>query len=146
MDLNQKGIDLVKKFEGCQLKAYPDPGSGNEPWTIGYGHTGGIKKGMTITQAQADAFLHSDLQSTAKLVKSALTCTLNDNQFSALVSFTFNLGIGNLKSSTLLKKVNSGAFSEASSEFLKWNKAGGRVLAGLTKRRQAEADLFMENV
>lgn len=140
---NAATLNLIKSFEGCKLTAYPDPGTGGDPWTVGYGHTGpDVHKGLVITQAQADALLAGDLKKfetgVAKLVKVDLT----ENQRGALVSFAYNCGLGNLGSSTLLKKVNARDFIGAKAEFGKWNKAGGKVLAGLTRRRAAEATLF----
>lgn len=136
-----KGVDLIKRFEGLELKAYPDPGSGGEPYTIGYGHTGGVTPGMKIDQAQADAYLRGDLRRFERAV-SALAPKTTQNQFDALVSFAFNLGEGNLKSSTLLRKHNAGDYAGAKAEFARWNRASGKVMAGLTRRRAAEADLY----
>lgn len=140
---NAATLNLIKSFEGCKLTAYPDPGTGGDPWTVGYGHTGpDVHKGLVVTQAQADALLVGDLKKfetgVAKLVKVDLT----ENQRGALVSFAYNCGLGNLGSSTLLKKVNARDFIGAKAEFGKWNKAGGKILAGLTRRRAAEATLF----
>ncbi len=143
MKLNQAGIDLVKDFEGCYLTAYPDPGSGGDPWTIGYGATGpDIHPGLVWTQIQADNRLMLDLALCADQVTKVITTKISDNAFSALVSFAYNCGIGNLKSSTLLKLVNSNALDHAADEFPKWNKASGHVMAGLTRRRLAERALF----
>jgi lysozyme len=134
--------DIEKEFESCKLIAYPDPGTGGEPWTIGYGHTGGVKQGDTITQEQADAFLLADLKSAIDAVESGVTSALTDNEESALVDLVFNIGAGNFQHSTLLRLLNAGDYAGASEEFQKWNHAGGKVLAGLTKRRAAEASLF----
>ena len=98
--------DLIKEFEGCKLEAYPDPGTGGEPITIGVGHTGGIKLGMTITQEQADEYLVSDLNHAASSVNQMVSVDMSQDEFDALCSFAFNLGVGNLKSSTLLKKLS----------------------------------------
>lgn len=138
--INQLGLDLIKSFEGCKLATYKD--SVGMP-TIGYGHTGPeVKMGMTITQQKADEYLKLDLQKFCSGVESAVKVPVNDNQFAALVCFSYNVGLGNLKASTLLKKVNAKDFDTASKEFLKWNRAGGQVVAGLTRRRKAESDLF----
>jgi lysozyme len=143
MKLNQKGLDLIKQFEGCRLVSYPDPATGGKPWTIGYGHTGSdITMGISWTQEQADLQLLNDATSAGNQIKKCLSLDLNDNQFSALISLVFNIGIGNFKSSTLLKALNAGGFKEAASQFLVWDKAAGRVMAGLTKRRKAEKLLF----
>lgn len=135
------GVELIKSHEGLSLKAYPDPGSGGEPWTIGYGHTGGVKRGDVITQSQADAFLRDDLRRFERAV-SRLAPNTTQNQFDALVSFAFNLGEGNLEKSTLLKKHNAGDYAGAAKEFIRWNRAAGKVLNGLTRRRTEEAALY----
>lgn len=137
----QKGKDLIKSFEGLRLKAYPDPATGGMPWTIGYGHTIGVKPGDIITEAQADTFLDSDLARFERAVNN-LCPTTTQNQFDALVSFAFNLGAANLEESTLRKKHNAGDFSGAKAEFAKWNRAAGKEMAGLTRRRAAEAQLY----
>jgi len=143
MKISQKGIDLIKKYEGCKLEAYKDPVG---ILTIGYGHTGNVTSGMRISQSEADSFLISDLAKFEKAVSQYVKVNLNQSMFDALVSFTYNVGSGNLKNSTLLKLLNNGDFSGAADEFLKWNKAGGKVLAGLTKRRNEERNLFMSEV
>lgn len=143
MDINQAGIDLIKSCEGCRLEAYPDPGTGGDPWTIGYGHTGGIDKGMTITQEQADEFLVSDIAIVAGGVDNLVTFDLTPNQFAAIVCFAYNVGLDNLAKSTLLRCVNAGHPQDAAQEFLKWDRAAGIVMAGLTARRQAERQLFL---
>lgn len=139
MKISQKGIDLIKSFEGCRLAAYKCPAG---VWTIGYGHTSGVRAGQKITQKQAEDFLKSDLQVYEKGVEKAVRVKLNQNQFDALVSFSFNCGLGALKNSTLLKKLNAGDYKGASAEFPRWNKANGRILAGLKRRRKAEKTLF----
>lgn len=143
MEINQAGIDLIKRFESCRLKAYPDPGTGGDPWTCGWGSTGeDIVPATVWTQEQADARFLQDVGSFSSRVSRLLSVDLNDNQFSALVCLAYNIGVGNLKSSTLLKCVNNSNFDQAAEEFLKWNKAAGKVLPGLVTRRQAESDLF----
>ena len=133
---------LICEYEGLRLSAYLCPAG---VWTIGYGSTRGVKKGMTITQAQADARLKADVQVYAKAVNSMLRTGVTQGQFDALVSFAFNLGAGALEKSTLLRKINASDPS-AVHEFAKWNKAtvDGKmtVLPGLTRRRAAEARLF----
>lgn len=137
-------VRLVKQFEGCVLKAYPDPGSGGDPWTIGYGHTGAeVKRGVTWTQAQADAALGADLAHFDAGVTALIgTAPTTQGQFNALVDFAFNVGLGNLKSSTLLKLHNAGDHAGAAGQFARWNKASGKVLNGLVKRRTAEARIY----
>lgn len=143
---SQKGLDLIKRFEGLKLKPYLCPSS--IP-TIGYGNTyypSGTKVKLTdpeITKEKAEELLKFLLGSYEKAVDSFCRDDINQNQFDALVSFAYNCGVNNLKSSTLLKKVNTNPHDPTiKAEFLKWNKGGGKVLAGLTKRRQAEADLY----
>lgn len=145
--LNQAAVDLIKGYEGWSAKAYPDPATGAEPITIGYGHTTAagppsVHLGMTITRELGEQILRNDLKKTCATVASAVKTPISDNQFGALVSFCFNVGAGNFLKSTLLKRVNARDFAGASNEFAKWNKAAGKVMAGLTKRRASEAALF----
>jgi len=136
----KKGLELIKKFEGCRLTAYKCPAN---VWTIGFGHTKGVTEGQTITKAQAEEFLKSDLKVYEGYVNKYVEVKLNQNQFDALVSFTYNCGPGNLKKSLLLTKLNDGDYKGAANEFPRWNKAGGKVLNGLVKRRKAEQELFL---
>jgi len=140
---NQRGVDLIKGFEGWMACWYKD--AAGYP-TIGYGHLiksgEPYKSGSCISQAQGESLLRSDLSSAENCVNNAAKRALNSNQFSAIVSFTFNLGCGSLQSSTLLQKINAGDFGSVCSELARWNKAGGKVLPGLTRRRAAECDLF----
>lgn len=137
MNISEKGISLIKKFEGCHLTAYLCPAG---KWTIGYGHTAGVAKGMRITQAQADEYLRQDCKSSEKAVN-ALGRKLNQNQFDALVSFTFNCGVGNLK--TLCQDRSLEVIGE---KILLYTKAGGKTLNGLVKRRKDEQALFFAPV
>lgn len=141
--ISDKGYNLIKEFESLELTAYPDPGTGAEPWTIGYGHTKGVNKGDTCTVEQANAWLVEDAEEAWLGVLEIVKIPITINQLDALTSFVFNLGIGKLKSSTLLKKLNAGQIEEAADEFLRWNMAAGKVLNGLTRRRQAERKLFL---
>jgi lysozyme len=137
-----KGIALIKSFEGLELRAYKCPA---DVLTIGYGSTGPhVKPNMVITEKQAEDLLRQDLVRFERAVTRLVTVPISQNQYDALVSFTFNLGEGNFSRSTLLKRVNARDFSGAQKEFAKWNRAGGIVLAGLTRRRAAEAKLFGE--
>lgn len=138
--INEDAIELIKKFEGCKLQAYLCPAN---VWTIGYGHTKGVKKGDKIDQSQADVMLKYDLEVFEKAVDKMLVVHLNENQRGALVSFAYNSGTTALRNSTLLQHVNVKDFPHAANEFLKWNHAGGKVLAGLTARRKAERKLFL---
>lgn len=148
MQTSHEGIALIKGFEGCRLTAYPDPGTGGAPWTIGYGWTHPIdgkpvKPGMTIDQETADRLLKTWLVSYENDVLKLVRVKLTKGQFDALVSFAYNVGSRALSTSTLLKKLNAGDIKGAADEFLRWNKAGGKVLNGLTRRREAERALFL---
>ncbi|EKW0743268.1 lysozyme [Citrobacter freundii] len=148
MQTSEKGIKNIKDFEGCSLTAYPDPGTGGAPWTIGYGWTHPvdgkpIKPGMTIKQETADRLLKTGLVSYENDVLKMAKVKLTQGQFDALVSFAYNVGSRALSTSTLLRKLNDGDVMGAADEFLRWNKAGGKVLNGLTRRREAERALFL---
>lgn len=153
MRTNQKGIELIHRFESCKLEAYECPASLNLPpnkkfWTIGWGNTtyadgSKVKKGDKITQAQADRLFEIVLSKFEREVSRLVKVNLTDNQFSALVSFAYNVGTANLASSTLLKKVNANPNDPTIAyEFSRWNKASGTVLNGLVNRRKAESDLY----
>lgn len=145
MQTSEKGIALIKQFEGCKLTAYQDSVG---VWTIGYGWTQPvdgkpIRAGMTIKQETAERLLKTGLVSYENDVSRLVKVNLTQGQFDALVSFTYNLGARPLSTSTLLRKLNSGDYAGAADEFLRWNKAGGKVLNGLTRRREAERALFL---
>lgn len=142
MKTSKKGIELLKQFEGCVLHAYKCPAG---VWTIGYGHTKGVKEGMKITQLEAERLLQEDLKIYEKPVNDYVKVKLNQNQFDALVSFTYNCGCHALKTSTLLKKLNNGDYVGAANELLRWNKMGGKVSKGLTRRREKEKTLFLSS-
>ena len=136
--------DLIAAFEGRRHQAYPDPATGGAPWTIGIGHTGPeVHKGLTWDNARIDAALDADLKrfdhGVAMLIGAAPTA---QNEFDALVSFAFNLGLGNLGKSALLSSHKAGDKAGAAIEFARWNRAGGRPMTGLTRRRAAEAALY----
>tara|TARA_B100000214_G_scaffold372929_1_gene352166 strand:- start:963 stop:1406 length:444 start_codon:yes stop_codon:yes gene_type:complete len=139
MKISLEGLSLIKKFEGCKLQAYYCSGG---VLTIGYGHTGGVKETDVITQEEADKLLKGDVLRFEKYVEDNVKVELDQSQFDALVAWTFNLGVGNLKSSTMLKKLNNGEFESVPFEMRRWNKAGGKTLDGLIRRRQAESLLF----
>ncbi|ATI54185.1 hypothetical protein WR25_15776 [Diploscapter pachys] len=140
----RNGLPIVKEFEGCKLQAYPDPATGGAPWTIAWGRTKGVKKGDTCTQAQADAWLNEEYDEFESAVIKALGgARTTDNQLGAMVCFAYNCGVANLKSSTLLRKHKAGDYAGAAKEFARWNKAAGKVMAGLTRRRAAEAALYL---
>ncbi|BBK16947.1 MULTISPECIES: lysozyme [Enterobacteriaceae] len=145
MQTSEKGIALIKEFEGCKLTAYRDSVG---VWTIGYGWTQPvdgkpIRAGMTIKQETAERLLKTGLVSYESDVSRLVKVGLTQGQFDALVSFTYNLGARSLSTSTLLRKLNAGDYAGAADEFLRWNKAGGKVLNGLTRRREAERALFL---
>lgn len=146
MKTSPKGIALIKSAEGLRLKAYPDPGTGGLPWTIGYGSTSGVTRNMVITEAQAEKMLAEDLVRFERIVERLVQVPLNQGQFDALVSFTYNVGEGNFTKSTLLRKLNAGDSAGAAEQFSRWVHAGGKVLPGLVKRRAAERAMFLESV
>lgn len=137
-------LKLIQAFEGCRLIAYPDPGTGGDPWTIGWGTTGpDVKRGVVWTQEQADGRFAAHVAEFAAKVRRLLgSAATSQNQFDAMVSFAYNVGVGNLSSSTLLRKHKAGNFAGAAAEFARWNKAAGKVLPGLTRRRAAEAAMY----
>lgn len=143
MNISETGIQLIKKFEGCSLKAYKCPAG---IWTIGYGHTLGVKEGQTITKEQAEIFLKQDIRSFELTVNNLVNVPLNQGQFDALVSFCYNLGSGNLKNSTLLKLLNKKDYIGAAEQFDRWVYASGKKLPGLVKRRTAEKELFLMHI
>jgi lysozyme len=137
-------MDLIQQFEGCKLTAYLCPAG---VWTIGWGSTGiGVSKGVTWTQAEADERYKKDMGAFKTGVKKLVTVPINNNQLEALTSFAYNLGLGALKGSTLLKYLNAGNYQAAANQFLRWDKAGGKVMAGLARRRTAERNLFLSGV
>jgi lysozyme len=147
MQVSQAGIDLIKNWEGYRSHAYPDPGSGGEPYTIGYGTTvyptgEKVRLGDTCTEEQALEWLRYDVSEFEEAVNESLTALVNQMMFDALVSLCYNIGAKAFKRSTLVKKLNEGAYLEAAEEFDRWNKASGRELPGLTRRRDAEQAMF----
>ncbi|MEP0393381.1 MAG: lysozyme [Erythrobacter sp.] len=156
--IGPRGVALIKRFEGCarlrrdgMVEAYPDPGTGAEPWTIGWGATGKefdtddrIGPGSVWTQAQCDARLATDLIAYAEEVSRAIgAAPTTQGQFDAMVSFHYNIGA--IHRATLTRKHKVGDFASATAEFTRWNKAGGRVLKGLVNRRREEAQLYKES-
>lgn len=146
MKTSSSGINLIKSFEGKRLKAYDD---GVGVWTIGFGtikYPNGVrvKKGDTCTEEQAETYLKNDLVKFENAINRLVKVLLTQNQFDALASFTYNLGETNLSTSTLLKKLNAKDYKGAADQFERWNKAGGKVMNGLTRRRKAEKELFLK--
>lgn len=143
MNISQNGVDLIKRFEGCRLKAYRCPAG---VLTIGYGHTGSdVSNGMEISQEKAENMLKMDLVVHCNNVTKLVKVPLNQNQFDALVSFEYNVGYGALSTSTLLRLLNQGKYTEASKQFERWVYAGGKPLEGLKRRRKAEKELFIRS-
>tara|TARA_B100001287_G_C22540179_1_gene461744 strand:- start:451 stop:894 length:444 start_codon:yes stop_codon:yes gene_type:complete len=139
MKISKEGIALIKKFEGIELEAYQDSVG---VWTIGYGHTKGVKEGDNISLKKAEQMLEEELVEYEGYINNMVELGLEQNQFDALVAWVYNLGPTNLRQSTLLKVLNQGLFNEVPYEIKRWNKAGGEVLNGLVRRREAEALLF----
>ncbi len=139
MKTSERGISLIKEFEGLRTKAYQDSVG---VWTIGYGHTKNVKRGMVITEQHATDYLKDDLQDAEQGVRQEIIVPLTQGQFDALVSFVFNLGQHSLHVSSLRKYLNNGQYDKAANEFPKWCHAGKKVLPGLVRRRNAEKQLF----
>lgn len=144
MQTSANGLALIKEFEGLRLQAYLCPA---KVWTIGYGHTTAagppsVHEGMILTKNEAESILRKDLRKYENAVSDNVTVPLTQHQFDALVSFCYNVGPGAFKKSTLLKKLNRREYDAIPAELMKWNKAGGKELAGLTRRRRAEAALW----
>lgn len=137
--VNQAGLSLLKNFEGCRLRAYPDVGGKQ---TVGYGHTVSVSEGQSITQDQADTFLLEDLAIAEAEVQTLIQVPLSDNQFSALVSLVFNCGRRPL-TGTLGAKLNNRRYSDAADEFLRWDHVNGNIVEGLSDRRASERALFL---
>jgi lysozyme len=151
MQPSQACLSLIQEFEGCAKRqpdgtyaAYPDPGTGAAPWTIGWGTTGAdIDKGLVWTQQQCDDRFAQDVGAFAGKVAAVIgAAPTTQNQFDAMVCFAYNVGVGNLQSSTLLKMHKAGNYAGAAGQFPLWNKAAGKVLPGLVRRRAAEAALY----
>ena len=140
MKISQRGLDLIKEFEGFRAEAYLCPAG---VWTIGYGHTGDVTPDDSCTMAEAEEMLRKDVERFEAAVDRLVKVPLTEGQFDALVSFAFNLGEGNLMQSTLLKKLNREDYAGAADEFGKWVKAGNKTLPGLVRRREAERALFL---
>lgn len=139
MKISIEGLSLIKKFEGLELEAYKCAAG---VWTIGYGHIKDVKEGDVITKAEADEMLVHEIEEYENYVNTAVNVPLSQNQFDAIVSWVFNLGNGNLRASTMLKVINSGDHAGVPAQIKRWNKAGGKVLEGLIRRREAEALLY----
>jgi lysozyme len=139
MNISEEGLSLIKKFEGCELKAYRCAAN---VLTIGYGTTKGVTEDMEITKEEAESLLKEEMHEYEGYINDMVKVPLEQHQFDAMVSWVFNLGSGNLSSSTLLKKLNNSEYDEVPAQIKRWNKAGGKVLDGLIRRREAESLLF----
>jgi lysozyme len=138
--ITQDGLDFIQDVEGCKLFAYRDTGG---VWTIGVGHTGPeVVKGLTCSMEQALQWLKEDSEEAQEAVRQSVDGLLTQNQFNALVSFVFNVGVNAFKKSTMLKLINKGDFDGAAKEFPKWNKDNGKEVLGLSKRRILEQSVF----
>ena len=139
MKISEEGISLIKHFEGCGLEAYQDSIG---IWTIGFGTIKGVKEGDKINQDEAEHLLQEEMPEYEGYINDMVKVPLEQNQFDALCSWVFNLGPKNLQESTLLKLLNAGDYHTTPEQIKRWNKAGGVILGGLVKRREAEANLF----
>ena len=139
--ISAEGMALIKKFEGCELEAYLD--AVNIP-TIAYGRTKNVKMGDSCTQKQAEAWIEEEMQEYEGYINDMVKVELSQFQFDALVAWVYNLGPTNLRNSTLLKVLNKGKYNDVPAQIKRWNKAGGNVLDGLTRRREAEALPFQD--
>lgn len=140
--IHQSGIDLIKRFEGLRLEAYECAGG---KWTIGYGTTTGVQPGMKISKAQAEEMLRGDLAMFDQGVRVACPKS-TDRQHAAMVSLAYNIGLGAFRKSSVARNHNKGNYAAAGQAFALWNKAGGKVLAGLVARRAAEAELYLSSI
>jgi lysozyme len=137
-------VEEIKRHEGFREMAYPDPGTGSVPWTVGYGATGpDIQENTIWTLEQAEEDLKARLKTLGERIDAVTYVLLNDNQKAAICSFVYNVGMGSYKGSTLLKLLNAGDYDGAAEQFKQWNKAAGRVLPGLVTRREEESKLFL---
>lgn len=142
MRISAEGLALIKKFEGCRLEAYQDSVS---VWTIGFGHTKEVNEGDTCTREEAEDMLATELEEYEGYINDLVDVPLLQNQFDALVAWVYNLGPTNLRESTLLRVLNEENYAQVPSEIKRWNRAGGNVLEGLVRRREAEALLFQDD-
>ena len=150
MKTSEAGLNIIKKWEGLRLSAYPDPATHGEPYTIGYGHTSRagppkVTPGMRISNSEASDILKDDLKKFEDAVSKLLKRTPTQSQFDAMVSLTFNIGEGNFKNSTVLRKFNAGDIEGAAEAFMLFVKAGGKVMQGLVNRRSDERALFLKD-
>lgn len=141
--MNQAGIDLLKKFEGFCPAAYPDPATGGEPYTIGFGFTRGVERGDTITRDAAEERLKREVAEFEGGVLALCTRMPSPNQLAAMTCLAYNVGLGNFKGSTTLRRHNGGEVVGAANAMLLWNRAAGKIMQGLINRREAERALYL---
>jgi lysozyme len=140
MHISDAGYELIKSFEGCELEAYQCAAG---VWTIGYGHTKDVQEGDKWSEEKAEFMLWRELEEEYEhYINSLVTVPINQCQFDALVSWVYNLGPNNLKKSSMLRILNEGKYDEVPAQMKRWNKAGGKILEGLVRRREAESDMF----
>lgn len=144
MNISAKGLAFIGNHEGLRLEAYPDPATGGAPWTVGYGHTGPeVVPGYTVTTEKALEDLQTDSEWAARAVTQEVMVPLSQNQFDALCSLVYNIGVRNFQNSTLLRLLNGGHYADAAAQFLVWDMAAGKHMAGLAARRADEKALFL---
>ena len=142
MEISEFGIGFICEHEGCRLVAYPDPAPGGDPWTVGFGSTTDVIPGQRITLGEAQDRLKKDLKHVETCINGAVTVPLTQNEYDALCSLVFNIGCGAFRKSTLLRMLNEERYEDAAMQFRRWDRAGGKVMDGLTKRRLKEQRLF----
>ena len=142
MKTSKNGLNIIKKSEGLRLNSYKCPA---DVWTIGYGHTKGVKRGQKITEAKATEYLKGDVGVAERAISMSVKADVTQNQYDALASFILNVGAGAFKKSTLLRKLNKGDYLGAADQFKRWKRGGGKVLKGLVRRRAEEAALFLSD-
>lgn len=144
MNISDAGLNLIRAHEGLRLDAYPDPATGGDPWTIGYGHTGpDVSPGLTITEDRAAELLRQDCAASERCIARHVQVPLTQGQFDALCSFIFNIGCEAFHNSTMLRLINDGRFEDAARQFGHWVHAAGKVMPGLVTRRAAEREVFL---
>lgn len=148
MQISEEGLALIKSFEGCSLEAYPDPATGGAPWTIGFGWTHDVdgvpvQPGMVITMRKAEELLRQGISSYEETLNKVIKVPVTQAQFDAMLSLAWNIGTRAFSTSTLLRLLNQKDYAGAAEQFLRWNRAGGKVMPGLVRRRAAERRLFL---
>ena len=141
MKISEDGLELIKKFEGCETTAYQDSVG---VWTIGFGHTKGVEEGQTCSIEDAESMLANEMDEYEGYINNMVKVDLQQHEFDALVAWVYNLGPTNLGESTMLKVLNGGQFDRVPDEMNRWTRAGGEILEGLVRRRQAESLMFQD--